>query len=422
MFDKWNNHVNKFEKIVNLYRSINIDKDTSNYIDILESEFILYHSFNSEYNFLKFLIRFLISLFYQTKFKLIFSEKNLTDFTLVNTADYIFNDNLAPISMRINNIGKKTSTIKLYKTKKINIPLYFCYKNKFPLVKILSHFEIYSSKSNFILTLYTYFITIPRVQHLEKLIESSSNKISDIIISSDSSDILPRALAVFSKKNNKSFILIQNGPIQEDSIEWKTSISDEIIIWQENEDYFKKFKKNYKIYFPPRFYYTLENKESLIKKYEVVIFLPWVLNNKNGNLLLNFINNFFKYLINNTDFKIHIRYHPAGKIKLLNFNFEEISTNISTKEVLLSTKYVINFGSTISYDCNYLNIPCAVVNIENQLPDDSPIFNLNAVYNIKTFYDLNKFINDPYFFRNIKIDTSYSLIPYLISKLKNNNE
>ena len=41
MFDKWNSHVDKFEKIIELYRNHINDKDTLNYIDILEGELIL---------------------------------------------------------------------------------------------------------------------------------------------------------------------------------------------------------------------------------------------------------------------------------------------------------------------------------------------------------------------------------------------
>lgn len=422
MFEHWNNHIIKFENIIKIYKKQINDQEILRYIDIMEGEFILYHSFNCRFNFFKFLLRFIFSFFYQTKYTLIFSDDKNSNFTFINTANYIYNDNLYPLVNKLNILNFKTSTLNLKKTSKFSFNSLSYYKNNFPLLRILKNKSIFLSKTNFILTLYTNFFTIPRLKYIQQIIENSSNKISNVILSADSCDIFSRLLAAHARANNKFFILLQNGPIQDDSIEWKTSISDEIIIWEESENYFKKYNKNFKIHFPPRFYYTLESHVELKKKYELVIFLPWILNNKNGNSLLIFINKILKHLINNSDYKIFIRYHPAGKIKLKNFNFDEISTNISTKEVLLNTKYVINFGSTISYDCNYLNIPCAVVNILNQLPDESPIFHLNSIYNIKTYNDLNNFINNPYFFRKLKIDKSYSLISHLISKLKNINE
>lgn len=420
MFDQWNSHVDKFEKIIELYRNHINDKDTLNYIDILEGEFILYHSFNCKYNFLKFIIRFFISLFYQTNSKLIFSGNESTDFTFVNTVDYIYYDNLYPIIKRINNLGKKTSSIELCKTQLIILPHFFNFKNKFPLLKILRNNEIYSSKTNLILTLYTYFITIPRIQFIQNLIEDKSNKIGNIILSSDSCDIFSRTISIHAQKSNKYFILIQNGPIQEDSIEWKSSISNEIIIWKESEEYFKEYNKNYKIFFPPRFYYTLENNLFSTKKYELVVFLPWVLPNKNGKLLLNFINDFLFYLTKISDSKIYIKYHPASNIKLNDISFLDFPINSNTKDILINSKAVINFGSTISYDCNYLNIPCAVVNIMNQLPDSSPLFRLNTVKNIRNYNDIEIFLSKPNFFSTQNVELSYSLIPYLISKHKNN--
>ena len=195
-----------------------------------------------------------------------------------------------------------------------------------------------------------------------------------------------------------------------------------ILCWKESELFFRQYSKNYITFFPPRFFYTLENNFFRERTYELVVFLPWVHNNKEGKKFIDTIQNIINYLIESNSNGVYVKYHPANKIKLKN-NTNKLNIfpdNKNNIEILRRAKKVINFGSTLSYDCSLLNIPCGIINMTNHLPDDSPLLNLKNIFIIKSISQLSDFVDHDYISENKKIG-DFSIVDFIHNQFKNHN-
>ena len=208
--------MNKFQKrivegedLFQLYKFNCKSKETLSYLNIIEGEFVNYYSINCRSSLLKFTLRFIKSLFLKPKFSLYFSDCGEIDYiSYVNTSDYIFNDNLAPLLNRLEEKNNKTSIISLNK----NEFSFFKKRNSFksfPIKKILSNRTILFSINNIVLTFYIYLIALPDLVFLINQIKKNKLKLGRLIISADPCDIFSRALFHVAKEEKIKYFLLQ---------------------------------------------------------------------------------------------------------------------------------------------------------------------------------------------------------------------
>lgn len=388
-----------------------------NKLKILKGEFENYYSYNFREYKVKFFYYFIKNLFYYQEYKIHFDNIDINSKILcICTSDYIYNDNIKPITERLkSNIYfdkiKLNSKNKIgFSFKKYGFPL-----NIFLKKKVLLNFN------NLILTLYLYLIVFPKMYRLNSAISSCNFNKYKLMITADPCDLFSRL--IYNYKSNSKYLLIQNGPIFEGTPEWTSIFSDLVIGWHLNESFFITNKINYKIFFPPRFLYQLQPIIS-DKKYDVVFFLPWLHDNNANNPLILTLQKAINYTYNRFKKKVHIRYHPAGKINLrLPVDiFEEIDYNISTKDVLLNTHKTINMGSTVSFDCVYLNRNFGLLNFNEQIDKSSIFFTFEFAKNLKNIEDLELFLShletqDEKIYQYEKND---NIIKFINSELSNN--
>jgi hypothetical protein len=389
------------------------DSNHLNYLKIFEGEFFSYYSFHSRINIIKFILNLIRSLYLNSKIKFTINVKNNENhYFFINTVDYLFDDNLSPVIKQLMKHDIQSTVLKLnvIKSKKKNIK----YKLKFPLYKILFNSFCFKSFHNIIISIYISKIVYPKINSILESIDIAKIESAKIIVSADPCDLFSRCVA-HAFKDKAKYLLLQSGPIQSDNPEWASVYCDEVICWNEGSNYFTNLGIVNKIFFPPRFYYTLENNVKT-KNYPVVIFLPWVINSKKNLDFLNFISEIVTKIFEIRKEKTFVKFHPAGKINLTcNPDFFEIIPNsISTKSVLVNTKIILNFGSTISYDCKFLNLHCGILNFKNAIPDDSPFFKLRDIHVLNNTNDLKTFLTSTNFnfFKNL--ETNYDFIDYLI--------
>ena len=77
---------------------------------------------------------------------------------------------------------------------------------------------------------------------------------------------------------------------------------------------------------------------------------------------------------------------------------------------------VVNFGSTVSFDADYMMVKTAIINLDNRLEDDCVFFKLTQVMNITLIEHLNTFI-DSFNPVNTFNDNSFKLLEFLESRI-----
>jgi hypothetical protein len=377
------------DKLFNAYKKYySNDENLRIKFRILRGEFDNYYSYNLRKNFIKFSYNFIKSLFYYQEFKVNFINNETNSKVLtVNTSDYIYNDNIKPIT----DILYKDFNFDKIKLDSFNKFGFSFKKNDFPL-KIFFHKEVLFNFYNLILSLYLYLIIFPKLNRVEKEISKLKYCKYKLILSADPCDLFSRL--IYKYKLNSKYILIQNGLIFKGTPEWNSILCDLVVAWKINESFFVNNKINYKTFFPPRFYY-LKNFNTIHDKiFHLVFFLPWLHNNSSNNPLIKTIENAIKFSFDYTKTIIYLRYHPAGRIKL-NLPkdiYEEIDLSISTKDILLNSDKTINLGSTISFDCMLLGKYYGILNFDKQIETDSQFFNSEFSRNIKNTDDLKCFL------------------------------
>jgi hypothetical protein len=415
-------HLTKAKELFSLYRKNNESKETLLYLDVVEGEFIKYYFFNCHNNIFKFIFRFIFQFFQQPFFELIFVNNHVKGslgklVTYLNTSDYIFNDNISPLMSELEKRGISSSSLSLKKYSIYSLKNRFG-KFKFSLFTVLSEKLILSSPHNFVLTLYLYLIVVPNLIRLLGSIDKEKRKIGTIIISPDPCDIFSRSLFFFSQKNSLKYYLLQIGPTQSDALEWESIQCDIVFSWKESEKFFSKNYKNFISFFPPRFFYSLSFISDHNKEFDIVVFLPWVLKNDEGFSILKMIEKSIFVLLK-LNRKVSIKYHPAGKINLdLNFkNIEILDSSLSNIQIIGKARKVINYGSTLSYDCNFLNVSCAIVNINSHIPIDSPFLTLSNVSVINNYEDLEHFVNIPILESDYKVSGDFEIVNYIYNSI-----
>ena len=414
--------MNKFEKTIIISEKVfkeikaNIhDSHTLQLFDVIEGEFVNYYSNNCRNNLHKFIFYFIKQFFSRPVFSLTFSENFPNYFvTYVNTSDYIFNDNILPLIGRLEKKGLKSSIVSLNRKYKFRAT-FPKYNFQFSLIKCLRNRIIYGSIYNIVLLLYLKIVVLPNLLELIATLNVHKNKLSKIMVSADACDLFSRALHHITRNEDKRFFLLQIGAIQNDTPEWKTVMCDSIFCWKGDEPFFESNGINYDVFFPPRFYYTLDSNLVRNTKLDIVIFLPWVHNNLHGRKLVSSINSIITDLLLTTSKNIYVKYHPAGKIHLdlTSDRITVLSGLQSNNEILNSAGCIINFGSTLSYDCNLLGIKCAIINFQNHLPLDSPLLLLENIKVVYNFDQLLRFVLDDFYLLDSKLVGDFKMVDFI---------
>jgi hypothetical protein len=354
------------------------------YLRIIEGEFFNYYGIHSRINIFKFLYFFLKNFFVYRNI----IYKNPYDFNpekviFVNTVDYLFNDNCRPLIDALNSRGLRSSLIKYDSSS-----LIFFINLKF--FKFYFCKEVWFSFHNLIITLYIQQFVLPRVFFLLKVLDRF-NFNDKVFITADPADLLSRCVYYISQEGNSKFILQQSGPVFEETVEWSSICCDLISCWNRDKVFFDKLGFNSVSFFPPRFYYI--NEIQMNPFMDVVILLPWFHDDVKREME-KLINEIIFYLNNSLYIKPFIKFHPAGKMNLgLDSSFYSIVTDSDIKKVLPSAKRVLHFGSTVYFDCIYLNLKCGLLNFNKILNVEFFHSDNFVTFEINSFSDLNYFFN-----------------------------
>ena len=65
---------------------------------------------------------------------------------------------------------------------------------------------------------------------------------------------------------------------------------------------------------------------------------------------------------------------------------------MSSIDIINQSKLILNFGSTVSFDSDFLNVKTGIINFDKDIDDDHQFFSLNHIKNLNDLNDLNDFI------------------------------
>ena len=362
------------------------------YIDIISCEFIKYHFVNYKRRPIIFLIRFTLDLLFVKKYSYNIPQQDKNSLILtINTNEYIYRDNIHPLVLRLSSKGVDSMKLsKSFKSRSFHLSFL---KDIFKLVRYILKNNLKIKIEDLIPFFYYNLISVRYVDHIIKSLDLLNLNKLKIVISADPCDLFNRVVISYFKNKNVKTLILQSGPTDFDSCEWKMPNGDLLCCWAESEDYFKKAKVNYKVFFPPRYYYILENKNSL-KEFDLFIFLTWTDNSKMGRKIKKAMTESINCITQEFKGRIGLKFHPAQKIDIPENNnkIEIIDIDVNAREIIAKSHKVLNFGSTTIYDCIYQKVPVGVINFAGQLTDKSVLLQHGAKV-LKNTTDLITFIN-----------------------------
>jgi len=405
-----NSHIS-FEENIRQTRSLfNVieesvkDIEDLNHLKCIEGDFIIYHGSYARLKPFRFLLHFIKSIIFIKSFNInyiqdesVSENDKIYNIATVLTAEHLYNDNLKPVVDRLSKKKIKNTFLSVQYGRALS----FSWASNALSISIIELFVKKKIKiSNILPLLYLKYGLIPNCKRLTKYTRNSLINNYSLILSAEVCDVFSRVVAMVAKENNVEFILFQCGPlIEKTNLEISSIVSDYFLAWPESKDFFETYPLNANIqikYFtPPRFYNAcVKNK---IKKYDVAVFLPW----------LNFTSP-MKSIIDQIDLtlnalevkrlKVCIKLHPHTDEILQSFildmynRFYFFPKEDDSNKLISSSKMTVNFGSTVSYDADYMMIKTAVINLDRRLENDCEFFKLKYVMNITKSKDLNRFI------------------------------
>lgn len=405
-----------------------IDKEDLNYLKCVEGDFVIYHGVYAKLRPFRFFLHFMKTIIFIKTFiinyiqdKSVSDKDKIYDIATVLTANHLYNDNLKPLVDRLSKKKIRNTSLSIEYGRTFSL---FGTSGALSvsLIKLLVKNKI--KISNILPVLYLKYALIPNCKRLTKYTRNSINNNYSIILSAELCDIFSRVVAMVAKGNNVEFVLFQCGPlIRKTNLEINSIVSDYFLAWPDTQDFFKKYplKTNIKIkYFtPPRFYDTHVNIK--VKKYDVVVFLPWL----NFTSPMKSILNQIEITLNTFEAKgltVCIKLHPHTDKKLQSFiletyrRFSFFPKSGDNKKLILSSKMTVNFGSTLSYDADYMMIKTAIINLDRRLENDCVFFKLKYIMNITKIEDLTTFIENfnPKILNN---EISLEAIEFIYSRL-----
>jgi hypothetical protein len=360
------------------------------YIDMGSCEFIKYHFVNYKRRPIRFLIRFIFDLFYVKNYNYnLLQQDDMSQVLLINTSDYIFKDNIQPLITKLNSKGIGSIQLsRSFKTRSLNISVIL------DIIKIIKNNDKIAT-GDLIPFLYYKLISIRDINNIIKSLDLLHFKKLKFLISADPCDLFSRVAISYFKNKQVQSLILQTGPTDFDALEWKMLNCDLLCCWPEFSYFFNKSKVNCKVFFPPRFYYTLENK-NYSREFDIFIFLTWVDNSKFGLEIKKSMIESINFIAKEFKGRIGLKFHPAQKLNISKIptKFEIVDIDSNAQEIIAKSQKVLCFGSTIIFDCIYQKVPVGIINFAGQIPDKSVFMKQdNNVIDIKNTADLKTFIN-----------------------------
>ena len=222
--------------------------------------------------------------------------------------------------------------------------------------------------------------------------------------------------------------MFQPGPFHYgENPEVRSIICDEFIGWNQTKDYFLKYENIIRdetctVNFFDAIRYRNLSFKNIEKKYDIVFFLTWLNHGSPKDIINEQMDKVISYILNKYDLNLYLKIHPATDLiqekeiltKYKNCSFIPKEKN-STK-VISESKMILNFGSTVSFDADYLNVKTGIINFDNVIDDSHQFFSLTNVKNIMNIQDLSIFIEDFNSQPNDKLNDN-SIIEHIIKNL-----
>jgi hypothetical protein len=407
-----------------------LDKEDLKYLKCVEGDFTVYHGIYSREKPYRFFLHFIKSILFQKKYTLnssldkdFLKNDNLTsDIATILTVDHLYNDNMRPVIDQLSKKNVRNTVLSIKHSREMSFSWFSSESLSVSLIHLFFKRKI--TIGDIMPTLYLKYCLIPDCKRLARYIREEFNCNYSIIASAEVCDVFSRVVGMVAKENNVEFILLQCGPlIKGTNVEISSIICDYFLAWPISKDFLEQYPLNSDIeikYFTPPRFYDNQNKSKL-KENDVVVFLPWLDYASPTESMLNQIDITLNTL-ENRGLKICIKLHPHTNEKLQSlildtyerFNFFPKMDN--AKEAISSSKMVVNFGSTVSMDADYMMVKTAIINLDNRLGDDCVFFKLTHVMNIARIEDLNSFIDS---FNPVRTsnEDSFELVEFIENRI-----
>ena len=404
------------------------DKEDLNCLKCVEGDFVIYHGVYAKLRPFRFFLHFMKTIIFIKTFiinyikdKSVSDKEKIYDIATVLTAEHLYNDNLKPVVERLSKKKVRNTSLSIQYGRTFSL-LWTSDALSVSLIKLLVINKI--KISDILPVLYLKYALIPNCKRLTKYTRNSINNNYSIILSAELCDVFSRVVAMVAKENNVEFVLFQCGPLsKETNLEINSIVSDYFLAWPDARDFFEKYplKTNViiKYFTPPRFYNSYVR--SKLKKYDVVVFLPWLNYTSPMKSILDQIHLTLNEL-EAKGLKLCIKLHPHTDKKLQSFiletyrRFSFFPKGGDYKKLISSSKMTVNFGSTVSYDADYLMIKTAIINLDRRLKNDCIFFELKYVMDITKIEDLTSFI-ESFNPKNISNETSTEALEFIESRL-----
>ena len=396
--------------LINKLKSTSLGNDQIKMIlNCIEGDFILYHGLYAQAKPIKFLLHFFKSLFYKKKYSFhnSINKSNTNNIACLVSAENIYKENLMPLIDQLNSKGYKHFEYRLKVNKSLSLKNFrFQRKHIFSIRDLFSKNINLLTFSNVIKLFYIKYILINDCLNLIDFLEREVSKEHSIFLSVEICDTFSRAMAIVCKSYKIKYVILQPGPFHtHETLEVQSVMADEFIAWNSSKNYFlnpinKLFDETCKLSFFDPVRFLLSPKSKSIKKYDLVFFLTW-LNIEGSKFKLNKeLRDTLKYLANKTDLEVFLKMHPATfkdqeEEYLREYkDYKFLNKNLSSIDIINQSRMILNFGSTVSIDADFLNVKTGIINFIKDIDDDHQFFSLNHIKNVKNLNDLNDFIDN----------------------------
>ena len=340
----------------------------------------------------------------------------------VVTTEYLYADNIAPVQeiLEEKNIG----TSRLYLTNRRSPSIFRFAKTNtiIPIFSILKGLDSGKSLRLLLILLYVKYILLVDCEEAIIELKQKLDPRMPLIVSADPCDYTSRCIAVVCRDMGIEFILLQSGPTNSDNPEWKTCVCDHLIAWPSSKDFYHNLGITPIFFPPPRFYDYL--KADTEKKYQLVVFLPWLSELGDQPKLLKDIEWTMTCLLEENGLDVYVRHHPARPIDNIPTlqHFKVIPDEEKASKIISESHMILNFGSTVNFDAEHANVRSGLVNTSNRLSKADEFFTLNCVVEIRDREHLHKFIEASNPERSAVNGLHYGFITWLLHKIRERNE
>lgn len=376
-------------------------------IECFEGDYTIYHGTYAQRKPFRFFLHFIKSLFHETLYSLDENRQHgsAKDIASIITVDHLYKENLVPLIHQLEERKIVNTEIRLEKIKKISFKkILLSHRNSFSITSFLYKNVKLLSATNLISLLYIKYILFNNTKTLLDFLKKNLNSDYKLFLSAEVCDVFSRAAALTVKAADKKYILLQCGPLQNTNYEIKSIICSEFLAWDSSKKYLSdltKAPKNKNIsinYFnPPRFLCNVNENEQII--YDIVIFLTWLdfsSPKKEIDLSLSLI---ISHLIKRNDNDIFLKLHPhtsseqEKELLSLYSNHKFLQKDLKARDIIARSKIILNFGSTVCLDADYLSVKTGLIDFENRFSNGNEFTALKSVKVINDINDLDYLID-----------------------------